>query len=54
MIFLSKDFGKIFIVIYWLGGKICIMKMEKWIVFSESLYFNSNPLQYMMIADHDI
>ena len=28
---------------FWLGGKICIVKTEKWIVFPESLYVNSNP-----------
>ena len=31
------------IVIFWVGGKTCIVKNEKWIVFPESRYVNSNP-----------
>ena len=31
------------IVIFRLGGKNCIVKNEKWIVFCESRYVNSNP-----------
>ena len=33
------------IVIFWVGGKTCIVKNEKWIVFPESRYVNSNPEQ---------
>ena len=31
------------IVIFWLGGKIYMVKIEKWIVFPEWRYVNSNP-----------
>ena len=31
------------IVIFWVGGKNCIVKSEKCIVFPESWYVNSNP-----------
>ena len=30
-------------MIFWLGGESCIVKNEKWIVFPESRYVNSNP-----------
>ena len=33
----------IVIVIFQLDGKICIVKIEKWIVFPELQYVNSNP-----------
>ena len=32
------------IVIFWVGGKNCIVKNEKCIVFLESRYVNSNPV----------
>ena len=35
-----RNFG---IVIFWLGGKVCIVKIGKGIVFTESRYFNSKP-----------
>ena len=31
------------IVIFWVGGKNCIVKNGKFIVFPESRYVNSNP-----------
>ena len=40
LFFLLLCFG---IVIFRLGGKNCVVKNEKWIVFPESRYVNSNP-----------
>ena len=37
---IRKYFG---IVIFLLGGKSCIVKIEKWIVFPESRYVNLDP-----------
>ena len=28
---------------FWLGGKICIIKIEKWIIFPKSPHVNSSP-----------
>ena len=36
------------ILIFWLGGKICIVKIEKWIIFPKSWNVNSNPDVYIL------
>ena len=39
-----RNFIVLWIIIFWLGGKICIVKIERWFIFPESRYVNSNPV----------